>query len=85
MSDPEALRDALLYHVLEGAYYDDDLREAGSLVTMQGSELEFVFDEDNEDYIYLNDLASVEDYEYPMLDGSVVYFINDLNFLLPND
>jgi len=85
MSDPDALRDALLYHVLEGAYYDDDLREAGSLVTMQGSELEFVFDEDNEDYIYLNDLASVEDYEYPMLDGSVVYFINDLNFLLPND
>lgn len=84
LNNPDAMREALMYHMVQGTYYDSDLFEAGSLVTLQGTELEFVFENEDDNFFYVNGVARVEDFEYPILDGSTVYFINDLNFLLPN-
>jgi hypothetical protein len=84
MADPQALKNVLSYHVVKGSYRYDDLIEAGSLATLQGSEITFTPPENVDDfYFYINSDTRVMNYEYPLPDGSIVWFIDNESVLIP--
>lgn len=47
LADPDALREILLYHVIDGAVYEADARNAGSAMTMNGMEVAIATREGN--------------------------------------
>jgi uncharacterized surface protein with fasciclin (FAS1) repeats len=72
MADPEALRDVLLAHVVEGdATSYDELVEAGSVETMQGAELTFTASEDDGLTFRVNDDGIIGNFDYPCTNGRV--------------
>jgi hypothetical protein len=77
-ADPEALRALVLNHVTEGAI--SNLR-GRRLSTLQGTEYHVTYDRGTSAYS-INGQGSVLDWQYPLSDGSIVWFINDL-VLLP--
>ena len=83
MSDPDALRDALLYHMIEGQYYAADLLDAGTMETDARNGTGIYGGREYRRSFLPERRAQVEDFEYPMLDGSTIYFITNLSFLMP--
>jgi hypothetical protein len=84
MADPEALRDVLSYHVVEGSYRYDDLIEAGTLTTLQGADITITPPEDEEDFhFYINGDTRVMNFEYPLPDGTIIWFIDNPTVLIP--
>ncbi len=73
-ADPEAMRALVLNHVVEGAV--DDLNRR-TITTMQGAEYRVRRDAATSSYS-INGQGSVLDWKYPLSDGSIVWFINDL-------
>jgi hypothetical protein len=88
MADPDALREILEGHIVEGAYPSyDDLVAAGTLTTLAGTTIE-IGNLTSEDgfYFYINDDVTVANFPYPLLEnGSVVYFVEDAVLMPPSD
>jgi hypothetical protein len=86
LNNPDTLRDVLLYHIVEGSPNYDDLTSAGSVETLQGSDLIVTTDPEDEGgyYFYLNDDAQVDNYRYTMQNGWRLYFINNYAALIPS-
>jgi hypothetical protein len=84
MSDPEATRDLLLGHVIEGGLTYDDLANAESLTTMAQTEVVVGQPRTEEDFhFYLGDDVRISDFNYPLPDGSQVWLIDNLSLLVP--
>lgn len=86
MSDPDALRDVLSYDIVPGAMTYDDLILAGTVTTLQGSDLTITPSDDPEDdgaHFYLNGSTRVANFPYTLPDGSVVWFIDNLSIPTP--
>lgn len=76
MADPQALANTLKYHVVEGGMTYDDLVAAGTVATLQGESLTITASEDDGVTFGVNG-ATVEAFDYPSLDGTHIYFIDD--------
>lgn len=86
MSDPDALRDLLLNHIVEGDVTYDDLASGEPLTTLAGTEIVVGQPMDEEDFhFYLNADTRISDFSYPIEGGSRVWFIDNLSLLMPPD
>jgi uncharacterized surface protein with fasciclin (FAS1) repeats len=84
MADPEALRDVLSYHVVEGSHRYDDLIEAGTLTTLEGAAITITPPEDEGDFhFYINGDTRVINFEYPLPGGTIIWFIDNPTVLMP--
>jgi uncharacterized surface protein with fasciclin (FAS1) repeats len=71
MADPEALRDILLNHIVEGDLSIDELLEQGAVTTVGGGELT-ISDASQDDFVFnLNGSAEVEFLDYPVANGRI--------------
>lgn len=78
-ADPDALQALVLNHVAEGAISNLSGRR---LSTMQGTGYRIHYNQASSSYSF-NRNGTVPDWKYPLSDGSIVWFINDL-VLLPD-
>lgn len=79
LADPDALRDVLLAHIVEGAYNPGQLMETKTFTAMNAATISIEpLDEDGV-YMQLNGKAIAPTFGYPFiyLDGTWVYFIDD--------
>ncbi|MBK8029916.1 MAG: fasciclin domain-containing protein [Chloroflexi bacterium] len=79
-ADPDALRALVLNHVVTQAIADLNPR---TITTLQGTEYRVTYDTGTSAYS-INGQGSVLDWLFPLSDGSIVWFINDL-VLLPEN
>jgi hypothetical protein len=82
-ADPDALKALLLNHVIEGAPSGDDLMMMGTATTLAGNEVAIGAPMNDEDgHLYLNDDTRVALFNYPIANGSQVWFIDNLSLVM---
>jgi hypothetical protein len=84
VANPEELRDALLYHVLDGAMTYDDLVAAETVMTLQGSSIDIGVSEDDGVTFTINQNATVQNFPYTLPNGTLVYFIDNQVLMPPS-
>jgi hypothetical protein len=77
MADPEALKNLLLNHVVEGALTYDDLVEAGTVTTLAENDLTVTPSEDEGLTFRLNDDAVLINFDYLLPNGSRIWFVEN--------
>jgi hypothetical protein len=80
LQDPAALKDLLLYHIVEGTPSYDEMAEMGALKTLQGGELTITPSDDDGLTFRVND-ATVAAWWYPLPNGSNIWFVDDAVFM----
>jgi hypothetical protein len=75
--DPEMLKDVLLYHVVDGAMSYDDLVAAGTVKTMQGTDITIGESQDDGATFTINGSAVVANFPYSLPNGTMVYFVSN--------
>jgi hypothetical protein len=85
MADPEMLKAVLMAHIVEGEYHYDDLIDVGTLTTLQGSEITVTPPAEEEDFhFYLNGDTRVNNFDYTLPNGTVIWFIDNESVLMPS-
>lgn len=82
LADPDALREVVLNHIVQGAMTSEEMLEAGSVRTLQGTEIPVLASADDGLTFGLGDNADVYDFPYEMADGTLIYFVRN-QVLLP--
>lgn len=77
LADPDALREMLLTHVVQGAMTSEDMLAAGSVQTLQGTKLTVIESEDDGLTFGLGDNADVYDFPYALADGTLIYLVRN--------